>query len=61
MEQLGYNFLHFWFLFKLNINVSISFFQPVVESQDKGVYMATIFPSLTWNNDNVGPLLSNNS
>jgi hypothetical protein len=41
------NFLYFLFLFKLKINVSISLFQPEDEYQDKGVYIPTIFPSLT--------------
>ena len=56
-----FNFLYFLFLFKLKINVSISSLRPEDESQDKGVYIPIIFPSLTWNNVNVGPLLSHNS
>ena len=56
--------LYFWFLFKLKINISLSLFHfsPLNgDSQDKGVYIPTIFPSLTWNKVNVGPLLSHNS
>ena len=42
--------------------MTVSFFRcpKKDESQDKKVYILTIFPSLIWNNVDVGPLLSHN-
>ena len=57
-ETLLFIFLYFLFLFKLNKEVSLSNLDWEKLSHVNGVYIPTLFPSLTWNKINVGPLLS---
>ncbi len=61
IKRIFPNFLHFIFWIKLNIIVSLSVFQPEIESPEKGKINPIIIPYFNSNKFNVGPLLSHNS